>query len=640
MGTHLSRRHFLVASVAVPAVAAVAAGSAQAKVTVDQHTIFTEAAAAYDVPAALLAAVSYSQTRWQDHDGTPSASLGYGPMHLIDGAAAQEARARADKPATDTLDTLAGAATATGFSKESLRTDPAANIRGGAALLAATQKAAGLQTGAKSDPATWFGAVATVSGLTSSQSQLDFADQVMKTVSDGAALTLADGSRLSMAARTLGSTETQRAPLARRASEARKHHHDHGPIDAPRGLDVEWIPAPYEQYGPGTADYGNHDLARRPRSPKITHIVIHDTEGYWDGVLKLVQDPTYVSWQYSLRSNDGHIAQHVVPDDVAWHAGNWYLNAHSIGLEHEGFAPQGAPWFSEPMYRTSATLVRYLTRKYDIPVDRGHIVGHDQVPGVDTPHIPGMHWDPGPFWDWEHYFDLLRAPLDRGTSKRPLRVGDVVRILPGFAGNKQPVTSCEAGKPDSCGDKDTNFVTLRLTPADDGALVNDIGLHQKGQPASTEVSDISARATAGTEFVVAAVQGDWTAIWYLGQQVWFFNPRKRPTARAVVGHAKVATAAAGKTSFPVYGRCYPEASAYTDPADVQPISPLIYTIPAGQSYAVMDEAPPTDYYKAKTFSTDTPNDHINIEGKDKYVQISLGHRVAFVRRADIDLHRA
>ena len=70
---------------------------------------------------------------------------------------------------------------------------------------------------------------------------------------------------------------------------------------------------------------------------------------------------------------------------------------------------------------------------------------------------------------------------------------------------------------------------------------------------------------------------------------------------------------------------------------MQAVSPLIYTIPAGQAYYVMDAAPPTDYYKAKTFSMDTPNDHIDIVGKDKYVQISLGHRIAFVRAADVDL---
>ena len=60
-------------------------------------------------------------------------------------------------------------------------------------------------------------------------------------------------------------------------------------------------------------------------------------------MIDLVQDPTYVSWNYSLRSTDGHIAQHVKAKDVAWHAGNWYVNAKSIGLEHEGFLPPRTP---------------------------------------------------------------------------------------------------------------------------------------------------------------------------------------------------------------------------------------------------------------------------------------------------------
>ena len=114
-----------------------------------------------------------------------------------------------------------------------------------------------------------------------------------------------------------------------------------GPIDCPPGLDCEWIPAPYEKLGPDAGDYGNHDLASRPASPKITNIVIHNTEASYETTLKLVTDPTYLSWQYSLRSSDGHIAQHLEPQDVGWHAGNWYVNSHSIGLEHEGFAATG-----------------------------------------------------------------------------------------------------------------------------------------------------------------------------------------------------------------------------------------------------------------------------------------------------------
>ncbi|WP_340540619.1 N-acetylmuramoyl-L-alanine amidase [Nocardioides sp. GXZ039] len=648
MGINLSRRHFILTSGVAAATAPLVGGltaetsraEAPSRVRVDTHPAFERAGRAYGVPPALLAALSHAQTRWQHHDGRPSSALGYGPMHLVDGAAAAQARARIGKDDfPGVLDTLGDAARASGIGADAIRTDPTANVRAAAALLARRQRQAGRPVGVHTDPATWFGTVAAVSGLATAAGQLDVADSTMATLREGGDVRLADGSLLHLPARRATIVPArQREPLQRRAVRSRRLRQGQQGTESPRGLDVEWIPAPYEQYGPNPGDYGNHDLAFRPRSPEITHIVIHNTEGYWEGVLDLVQDPTYVSWQYSLRSADGHIAQHVLAKDVAWHAGNWYINMHSIGLEHEGFAAQGAPWYSEAMYRSSAKLVRYLAQRHDIPLDRAHIIGHDQVPGTTTATIPGMHWDPGPFWDWEHYFDLLRAPLTRGTNRRPVRRGDIVRILPGFAGNVQPVTGCETAG-DSCGGpRDTNFVTLRVSASDDAALVNDLGLHQKGQPATTEVADISARATAGTEYVVADVQGDWTAIYFVGTVGWFRNPRRRPTARVVTRPAGRVRAKRG-TVAKVYGRAYPEASAYADPADVQAISPLPYTIAEDQSYAIGDLDPVTDYYKAKTFSLDTPGDHINTVGKDRYVQIYLGHRVGYVRRAEVDVLR-
>lgn len=638
MKSSVSRRHFLLTSGAVIAAGAVTAAPVRARV--DTHPAFTRAAREFGVPAALLAALSYAQTRWQDHDGRPSSSLGYGPMHLVDGAAAAKARQLAGKDGpVHVIDTLGEGARAAGLAPADVRTDPVANIRACAALLAQRQQAAGRPVGADTRPGAWFATVAESGGLVTAATQLDLADVVMETLRAGGSLKLADGSRLTLPPRgRVAVPDRQRAPLVRRAREARRRSRAKDPVEAPRGLDVEWVPAPYEQYGPDPADYGNHDLANRPESPTISHLVIHDTEGFWDTVLDLVQDPTYVSWQYSLRSSDGHIAQHVQAHDVAWHAGNWWVNMHSIGLEHEGFAAEGAPWYSEPMYRASATLVRWLAKRHDIPLDRAHVIGHDQVPGTTTPTIPGMHWDPGPFWDWEHYFKLLDAPLRRGTTKQRPRSGDVVRILPGFVGNEQPVTGCEVGGDDCGGPRDTNFVTLRTAPLDDAPLVRDPGQHQDGSPSTTEVADIAARAVAGVEYVVADAVGSWTAIWFVGQRAWFRNPRKRPTARVVSGRTPKVRAKGG-VAAPVYGRCYPEASAYTDPADVQAVSPLPYTIPPGQEYAVGDLHPVTDYYKAKTFSLDTPGDHIDIVGEDRYVQISLGHRVAFVRLADVDVVR-
>ena len=109
------------------------------------------------------------------------------------------------------------------------------------------------------------------------------------------------------------------------------------------------------------------------------------------------------------------------PKDVGWHAGNWYVNMHSIGIEHEGFAAQGATWYTESLYESSATLVKYLADEYDMPLDRAHIIGHDQVPGTTRPTSPGMHWDPGPYWDWEHYMTLLGAPDRRARPPHGAR---------------------------------------------------------------------------------------------------------------------------------------------------------------------------------------------------------------------------
>ncbi len=98
------------------------------------------------------------------------------------------------------------------------------------------------------------------------------------------------------------------------------------------------------------------------------------------------------------------------------------------------------------------------------------------------------------------------------------------------------------------------------------------------------ISDHSSRVETGQQYAVADRQGDWTAIWYLGQKGWFHNPKRHPTALWSAG--LVATPKQGKASIPVYGRAYPEAAAY--PANIPPqaVTPLQYSLPAGQKYSV------------------------------------------------------
>ncbi|MFL4902350.1 N-acetylmuramoyl-L-alanine amidase [Streptomyces sp. MMS24-I2-30] len=603
----------------------------------DLQGTFASAAAEYHVPQSVLLAVSYLQSRWDTHAGAPSVSGGYGPMHLTDAHTAlaaaphhsegtEDARGDSARPARhpkvsvpdaaalpDRLETLPRAARLTGIPAAELRTDPAANVAGGAALLAAAQKELGRPLG--SDPAEWYGAVARFSGADDTATAASYANDVYDVLRTGAKRTTDQGQTVTLAARPGLSADTGQLKRAGLGPA------DQDGTECPASVSCTWLPAPYEEFGDN--DYGNHDLGNRPASQGIDYIVIHDTEGTWDGVLNLIQDPAYVSWNYTIRSTDGLIAQHVKAKDVAWHAGNWYVNAKSVGIEHEGFLASPDAWYTEAMYRSSARLVKYLAAEYGVPLDRQHILGHDNVPGPTTSSVPGMHTDPGPYWDWRHYFELLGHPFKRTAGKN----GGLVTILPDYAKNQPVYTGCTtAGEP--CPAHGSSEVRLYSDHDENSALVKDIGL---GTAPTTGVNDLSSRVSTGQQYALADRWGDWTAIWYLGQQAWFRNPAGQPTA--VNASGLVITPKAGRASVPVYGRAYPEKEAYPTGVPAQAVSPLSYTIPAGQEYVVGDELP-GEYFYAVTFATDS---HRVVVGKDLYYQIQYGHRVAYVRAADVDV---
>lgn len=634
------------AALLLPLVSAAPSATAEQPTAGALQRDFAAAAKRYDVPASVLLGVSYLQSRWDTHGGAASVTGGYGPMHLTDartavaeaphhshgtedarGDTSRAVRTGAPDPVREVvvpenselparLRTVDRAAKLTGQSPERLRRDTAANIRGGAALLADAQRALGKPLSA--DPADWYGAVARFSGADDSATAATYANDVYAVIRDGQRRTTDSGQRVALPASPAVSPDTsQMAKLGLREADA-------GRTECPRTVACEWIPAPYEEFGEG--DYGNHDKADRPKagSPSIDSIVIHDTEATWDTTLQLVQDPTYVSWHYSLRSSDGHIAQHVPLKDVGWHAGNWYVNSTSVGLEHEGFLVSPDAWYTEAMYRTSSRLVRYLADRYDIPLDRQHIIGHDNVPGTTAATIAGMHTDPGPYWDWAHYFELLGKPFKADGGRN----AGAVTIRPDYASNQPFYTGCvTAGQ--ACAPHGSGAVRLHTAPDAASPLVKDIGLRPGGGDSTTGVNDLGARASTGQQFAVAGREGDWTAIWYLGQKAWFHNPRSAPTAVSAV--EKVLTPKDGLAEVPVYGRAYPEASAY--PADIpaQAISPFPYKLLAGQKYVVGDRVPGA-YYFAPVFDT---AGHRVVSGEEEYYEIQFGHRVAYVKASDV-----
>jgi N-acetyl-anhydromuramyl-L-alanine amidase AmpD len=161
------------------------------------------------------------------------------------------------------------------------------------------------------------------------------------------------------------------------------------------GLKVLWL------------ESGNKTSSARKIS-SVDRIVVHVTEGsFWGSVRWLRNRRSHGSSHYVI-SRGGDVVQLVSTSDVAWHAGNRWVNRHSIGIEHEGFTRRGG--FTRAQYEASARLVAYLAARARMPIDRRHVIGHAEVPDPDGTGIGGSHHhtDPGKKWNWRRYMALVR----------------------------------------------------------------------------------------------------------------------------------------------------------------------------------------------------------------------------------------
>ncbi len=161
-------------------------------------------------------------------------------------------------------------------------------------------------------------------------------------------------------------------------------------------------------------------------------MVEHDMEGYYASTISYFQrSSTMVSVTFCVNgkkdtSTDypaGEITQMVREAYYSWHARCW--NQYSHGTEHEGFVSNPA-WFTSALYNTSALATRHICDKYGLAKDRNHIIGHDQKrisswrtwmsgQGYSDAFITcNDHTDPGSYWDWSGYMDLVK-----GTTSTP-----------------------------------------------------------------------------------------------------------------------------------------------------------------------------------------------------------------------------
>jgi N-acetyl-anhydromuramyl-L-alanine amidase AmpD len=213
--------------------------------------------------------------------------------------------------------------------------------------------------------------------------------------------------------------------------------------------ETQWIPASSSNYTSG-------------RGYQIRYVVIHDIEGTMPGAISVFRSSgSQASAHYIVRSRDGHIVQMVRERDSAWHSGNWIMNHSSIGIEHEGFAdrPHGGGYYNTALYESSAQLTCAIAQRYHIPVDRRHIFGHGNVStDSHSTHLcsdaqanrgecggASHHHDPGRYWDWNLYMNLVArcvsghphtTPTRHATTPHTRSAHEQEAITTGWAGQR------------------------------------------------------------------------------------------------------------------------------------------------------------------------------------------------------------
>ncbi len=331
---------------------------------------FRSASDEYGVPQELLLAMGYTNTYWEM---PPPTATAFEPGN-VHGHGTYGVMALYQNPSRDTL---GRAASLTQSSEEELKNDRAANVRGGAAVLA---DMAGSPKPDNLDG--WREAVAEYGGV-------DFyAVEVFQTLKDGAQATISTGESLRLVPR-----EVEVPALATSRSTSRAANTDY-----PR---AEWYPA-------ARGNYKNSEREREG-SPNINMIVVHTVEGPVSSGISTFQNPNSGVSAHYIVGDLGRVVQCVRHEDVGWHAGHLPTNRHCIGIEHGGKSAERATWTREKM-RASARLAAYCSKQHSIPLDRKHIIGHNEVPGCPNPGGGGIscHTDPGPHFRWGEYMDLIK----------------------------------------------------------------------------------------------------------------------------------------------------------------------------------------------------------------------------------------
>lgn len=357
---------------------------------IDQNSSINAAieSAAYDfqVPAPLLKVLCYMEGRLSNHLGSPSIDNGYGCMHLVK---------------NKRYNTLDEAAKLLHVNANDLKTNMPLNIRGGAVIL--RQKAIQLHGSLPTALADWYAIVADYSNASTKGVSTMYADLVFYLLNKGFSARSDSGEVVTVAPQHVTPNKVMASVSTKTLPQGCIND---GNTEYPGAINCIVNPTTSDCNLVKSGSPCTYTGAHRPGDYTINFIAIHDIEGTAQDALNVFQNPANGSSIHYIVDSDGTVYQVLHEQDIAYHVGNYWYNEHAIGIEHAGYDATGYQWYNATEYLASAKLVAYLLKKYHIPLDHDHVISHGTVP-APTPGTAPNHVDPGPYWLWGYYFELI-----------------------------------------------------------------------------------------------------------------------------------------------------------------------------------------------------------------------------------------
>lgn len=353
--------------------------------------VFTQASTDTGVPASLLEALCYMEGHLSNHAGTPSIDNGYGCMHLV------------KNRRSDTLD---HAATLLGIDVQTLKTDLATNIRGGAVILAEDARQLSPHASLPSHLADWYGAVALYSNAVTRGTALMYADALYVLLHQGFSATTDSGELITLPPQSVTPNRATAAHVQGTTHLPATCTPNDGKTDFPGAVDCILDSHTYDCHLVANTSPCSYEGVDAPREALVKFVSIQTIDGTVQDALNTLQDPDSATSVHYLVDSYGTVYQILPERDIAYHLDNFWYNQHSIGIEHAGFTAAGYRWYNASQYLASARLTAYLLKKYNLPLDRYHVIGQSTVPASTLPSSPNRV-DPGPYWLWDYYFALI-----------------------------------------------------------------------------------------------------------------------------------------------------------------------------------------------------------------------------------------